>query len=392
VTIPPPRLIQRASDWHSAAAILRDTDRLAVDVEGDGFHRYPERVALIQIALADGTIWVVDPLAIHDLSALGAALADRDVQVVMHSASYDVRSLDRDYGFQVADLFDTAIAAQFIGERQTGLANVLDHCQGVVLVKAKEQQRRDWSQRPLSAEALAYAAGDVRHLLCLADALVARLTELGRLAWVVEECRRLAAERYSPPPPPAEACLGVRGARDLTDAGRAVLRALYVFREAEARRTGRPPYRLMGDAALLALAAQPSVDPARLVGVNRRWLSAVRTNLRQAVRSGQAATPLPWPRRGQRSEWTRPAEARLRSLKTWRQGEAERLGLDPGILWPVDHLAQIALHPAARSVDLDQGNPPWVRSWQWAELGPALDRHRRRVLGDGGSGAGRADD
>lgn len=378
------RLVASESEWRAAREAIRGARRLAVDVEADGFHRYPERVALIQVAVEGGGIWLLDPLALADLDALGDALADARVPVVMHAASYDVRALDRDHGYAVRGLFDTAIGAQLVGARQTGLANVLEAFLDLRIAKPKRLQRTDWSKRPLGQAALDYAAADVAHLFALADEIDARLRALGRLDWAAEECRRLEAERYREPDPPEEAFLGVSGARALTDRQRAVLRSVYLFRDAEARRLGRPPYRIMPERTVIALAQSDDLDLDDVGGIDRRLLTSGRQRLEAAIERGRTAPPVPWPRSPRRRPWPREAQLRLRRLKAWRTGEAERLDLDPGILWPMDHLKQVALHPGVPTADLDpECDPPCVREWQWRALGPSLARFRRDVLGDG---------
>jgi ribonuclease D len=379
---PAPHVIDTSADWQAVAPIITRAARLALDMEADGFHRYPEHVALIQIALPDRRVLLLDPLAVPDLAALGAVLGDPGIPKVFHSADYDVRSLDRDHGFRIAGLFDTAIAAQLCGSTHTGLANVLTEYRGVSLAKSKQLQRLDWSRRPLPPEALSYAADDVAYLFDLADTLAERLSALGRTAWVAEECHRLEGVRYRAPDPPEEAFLGVTGARDLTNEARAVMRELYVWREAEARRSGRPPFKLVSNQVLLTLAQSPDGAARHLSGVNRRWLDSVEPGLAAALARGRAAAPVPWPRRPRGEEWLPVTQARLKHLKAWRTAEAERLGLDAGIVWPADHLKQVALHPGAASRALDHGEPHWVRDWQWATLGASLDRFRRETLQD----------
>jgi ribonuclease D len=374
-------LVQTPQAWAEAAQQLRAVPRLALDVEADGFHRYPEHVALLQIAVDSGSIWLVDPLALEDLSVLGRLLADQAVQVVAHAASYDVRSLDRDFRFAVRGLFDTAIAAQFCGARQTGLAHVAERILGIELAKPKRLQRYDWSTRPLAAPALAYAADDVRYLLALADGLTARLAELGREDWVAEECRRQEAERYRPPEPPESACLSASGCRQLSDRGRAVLRELFLYREAEARRFGRPPYRIMSEAGMVQLAAAPDMPLDQVRGLDRRVAAASHAGLQAALTRGLKAPALPWPASPRREVWPRQADTRLRQLKDWRNEEAEKLDLDPGIVWPADHLKQVALHPEACLADLDRPDGPRsVRRWQWAALGASLEAFRRTLV------------
>jgi len=348
-----------------------------LDLEADGFHRYPEHVSLIQLALPEGPIQLLDPLALEHLEPLGGVLAEPTVEKVFHSADYDLRSLDRDFDFHVNGLYDTAIAARFCGSERTGLANVLGEHLDLQLDKPKRLQRLDWSLRPLDATAIAYAAADVAHLLMLADTLAQRLADLGRTAWVAEECRRLEGVRYTPPAPPEQSFLTVPGARKLTGRGLAVLRELYVFREHEARRIGRPPYRVMSNSALLSLAEDPPPNLKHVRGVGRRTLARAGRRLEAALRRGVQADPVYLPHRRSGNPWTPEARHRLAALKEWRSGEAERLGLDTGTVWPAAHLKQAALFPGTDSAALDEGKPPWVRQWQWGELGESFARFRR---------------
>jgi ribonuclease D len=380
----PPPLVDTPAAWRAVAADVVRAGRLAVDLEADGFYRYPEHLSLIQLALPDGRVFLLDPLAVPDPAPLGDVLADPATTKVFHSADYDLRSLDRDFGFRVSGLFDTAIAAQFLGSARTGLANVLAEYTGIDLPKPKRLQRMDWSQRPLDAEALTYAADDVVHLLGLADTLAGALAALGRTSWAAEECRRLEGVRFQAPDPPEQAFLAVSGARDLTDGARAVLREIYVWRESEARRTGRPPFMLLSNQALLALAAAPEARVDRLRGVNRAWLSGSGRALEAALARGRAAAGVPWPRRPRGPEWTPHTQARLKHLKAWRTDEAARLALEAGTVWSAEHLKHVALHPDGASRALDTGEPPWVRQWQWGELGPSLER-ARSAMGDAGA-------
>lgn len=375
----PAALVDTAAAWSAVRPALRGAARLALDLEADGFHRYPERTALIQVALPDGAIFLLDPIGLRELDALGEVLADPAVPIVIHSSSYDVRALDRDFSFHIAGLVDTSIAAQLAGSTQLGLGNVLAEVLGVDLPKPKRLQRFDWSRRPLPDDALAYAAGDVVHLLALADALAQRLAALGRLDWLDEECRRAEAVRHEPPVPPADAFWRVRGARELSAPARAVLRELVVFREAEAQRLGRPPHHVLSNDALLTLAGRPDERIERVVGLGLAARGAARERLKDALARGQLAPPVAWPRRTGVNPWTPPARDRLLALKAWRKAEAERLALDPGIVWPMAHLEQLALRPTAPLRDLDDAEAPGVRRWQWAHLGASLEAFRRSM-------------
>ena len=165
---------------------------------------------------------------------------------------YDLRSLDRDWGFRVNNLFDTSIAAAFAGSEQLGLQSVVEEHAGVELVKDRKLQRSDWTMRPLSPEALTYSADDVLHLLKVRESLSARLETLSRLSWAEEEFARMENVRHTPPEREL-AFLSIKGSRDLDGRGLAILRSLYQFREQEAKHLR--PFVLQGDTGFRAGAA-----------------------------------------------------------------------------------------------------------------------------------------
>ena len=252
------------------AQVVEDASRrprVALDLEANGFHRYPERICLLQLAWAESVV-LIDPLAIPDVSPLGELLADPSAEVVMHSADYDVRSLDREWKFEVRNLFDTSIASAFVGSEKLGLAAVLEEHLSVSVNKSKRLQRADWTTRPLSPEAQRYAAEDVYHLERLRDLLAKRLRDLGRLDWVQEECERQTRVQFRPRDL-EWAFASLKGSRTLDGRGLAVLRELHRFREQEAVRMDRPSFKVMSDATLVGLAASPRSDLAAIKSLGR---------------------------------------------------------------------------------------------------------------------------
>ncbi len=357
--------------------------RVALDIESNGFHRYPERVCLVQFA-ASGPAFLIDPLPMTDLEPLGKLLADPSVEKVFHSADYDLRSLDRDWGYRVRNLFDTSIAASFLGSERLGLAAVLQEYLGVELTKEKRLQRADWTVRPLSPEAQRYAADDVYYLEALRDTLAKKLKDLSRLEWVAEECERLAGVRYEPPDR-EWAFASIKGSRDLDGAGLAVLRSLHGFREREAVRRDRPPFKVIGNAALLALAASPQADLASIKGLGRFGHSPGAGRLRAAIREGLRAGPIMRPRRS-RTDVRRLSAAerarvgtRLQALKKWRTGLGKQLGLDPSLLWPAVSLERLAGRPDSLRDELESAE---VRAWQRQEFGESLRSFLATLAGE----------
>ena len=234
------RYIGEQGEWDAVAEELRQAPRLALDTERNGRFAYRERICLIQISDGRGT-YLLDPLSVRGLDTLGESLADEDVMIVMHGCEEDVRYFDRDFGFEVSNLFDTGLAARFLGVSRPNLGAVLEEFCGVGIVKDPKLQVSHWGLRPLSGPALDYAASDVHHLLPLADELEYRLDKLGRVGWVREECARIESLRHPPEEPLETAFRRVKGWESLNPREAAVLQELYAFRDGKACAWGRSP-------------------------------------------------------------------------------------------------------------------------------------------------------
>jgi ribonuclease D len=352
----------------AAVEAMHREPAIALDTESNSFFHYPEQLCLVQIATSHAVV-IVDPLAFSEMLPLRGLLASPGVQKILHAADNDVRSLDRAWGFRVANIYDTNLAARFAGMTQLGLSALAEELLGVRLNKAKRLQRSDWGRRPLSREAQEYAAADVRHLMGLRNELDKRLRLLGRAGWVAEEFALLEKIRYEPPDPES-AFLAVKGSRDLSPRGLAVLRALFAFRDHEALRQGRPHFRVLGDATLVYLAANPEADLAQTPGLGPAGLERFGRSLQQAIQEGRSAPPFQRPRPTQRRG--RPTQqhiARLNMLKAWRSALGERLSMDPSLLWPMASLGRLAGQTSTLDAELAA---PEVRTWQLQEFGASL--------------------
>ena len=325
----------------------------------NSFHHYPEQLCLIQIATRQ-KIHVIDTISLKEIVPLKKVLLDDPIMKVVHGADYDIRSLDRHYGFRIRNLYDTNIAARFTGITQFGLVALIKDLLGVTIHKSKRLQRADWGRRPLSAEAFEYASTDVRHLLALRETLDKRLQALGRTAWVAEECSRLEEVRYNAPNLET-AYLSVEGAKNLDGCGLAILRSLFLFREDEARRQRRPPFFVIPDAALIFLATSPTAALSEVPGLGQTGLQRFGRGLQQAISDGLAAPLI-------RRPPTMTAECvsyeqiqRLSRLKAWRASLSVTLSLDPALLWPTASLERLAMAPDTLGVELTSAN---IRRWQ----------------------------
>src|SRR5258705_160171 len=224
-TMPLPLWIRTPEALEMLARELEGAGALAIDTEADSLHHYPGKLCLVQMADARGRGHLVDPLALRDLSPLGPALADPGTLKVLHAADNDLAYLKRLYGVTVTSLFDTAVAARFLGAPALGLEGLLTQYLGVTAVKSR--QKDDWSRRPLTAEQEAYALDDVLHLIPLRERLLEALHAIGRARWVEEECAGLAALVVPEKPVNADAYMKIKGARELDARGLGVLLELY---------------------------------------------------------------------------------------------------------------------------------------------------------------------
>ncbi|MFC1901812.1 ribonuclease D [Chloroflexota bacterium] len=362
MTGPPPlpvEVVSRPAQLDVAVREMVGSRAIVLDTESNSFHHYPEQLCLIQIATRH-KVYIIDTIALYDLAPLRDILADFSIKKVLHAADNDIRSLDRHCGLHIHNLFDTSIAARFIGSTRLGLAALIGDLLGITINKSKRLQRADWGRRPLSAEALEYAATDVRHLFALREILDQRLRTLERAAWVAEECARIEEVRYTPPNLET-AYLSAKGTKDLDGRGLAVLQSLFLFREGEARRQHRPPFFVLPDASLIFLAANPETSLSEVPGLGQTGLKRFGQGLQQALRDGITAPPVHRPRSIRTERASEEQVRRLGRLKEWRTSLGSRLALDPSLLWPLTSLERLAKEPDTLNIELTSDE---IRHWQ----------------------------
>ena len=367
------RVIDSQRELESVLGELAGEALLAVDTEAASFHRYLDRVYLLQISSRALTV-VVDPLATSDLARFGELLADPGVEIVFHDADYDLRLLEREFGFAATRLFDTRIAAQLLNEPGIGLAALLEKYFGLKV--DKRFQRADWSARPLSPGMIEYAASDTHYLPGLRDILRDRLAAMGRLSWAEEEFALLERVRWAAPTDQDEpAWLRMKGAKALRPRQMAILRELVEWRDSVAKRLDRAAFRVMGNEPMFVMAKAPPADLdelAKVPGIGRDGIERRGTEILAAVQRGVRLPEGELPRIERPAR--RPADpdfdARLERLKAVRNAEATRLELAPGVLCPNGTLEAIVRRMPATLAQLRE--VPFVRRWQVETIGDAL--------------------
>lgn len=344
---------------------------LALDTEGASFHRFLDRIYLLQLSTRDRSA-IIDPLPVGSPAGLGQLLESKSVEVVFHDADYDLRLLHQDYGWHVANIFDTRIASQLLGIKSFGLAALLEQYFDVKL--DKKHQRADWSMRPLTHDMLEYAAQDTRYLLQLKDHMKSELERRGRLHWAQEEFARLEGTRWDAEDA-MEGFLRLKGARDLTRPELAVLRELVHWRDTVAAQLDRATFRVMGNEVLLDLSRNPPRSVSELSaikGMPKGMIDRAGADIITAVRRGLEVPEAELPKFPKAQRWNKDREfdARVVRLKGVRDEVARALDLDPGVLCSRERLENIA-RSTARTIE-DLAEVPGLRRWQVEVMGPGL--------------------
>jgi ribonuclease D len=365
--------IRTPDELREFAGGLGGVRALALDSESDSLHHYKEKVCLVQIATDRGSAVLLDPLELQDLSPLAPVFADPAVTKVLHGADYDVTTLKRDFGFVFGGLFDSMIAARFLGLPQIGLQAVAKAELGVEI--SKDSQKDDWSVRPLRAKQEAYALADVQHLLELHGRLEDKLRAAGRLEWVLEESAAVAALPAARRERDPEAWQAVKGARSLSRRGLAVLRELHAWREGRAEVLDVPVFKVLSSETLVALgekAPRTAGELGKVRGVPP-WLRSDPREVLAAVARGQAV-PEPQlpvlPKPPARPVATAAQKKRDSALKAWRAVEAKRHGIDVSVVLPqrlIDKLTERPPEAVAALAGIEG-----FRRWRQEAFGPAI--------------------
>lgn len=369
--------VQDESGAKRLADDLAGRSRFALDCEAAGFHRYTDRLCLIQITTPAQT-YIVDPTTVDCEALLRGPLEDPEVELVMHGSDYDLRLLDRDLDIRLKGLFDTQIAAQMLGEPSIGLAALLESRLGIQL--SKKYQRADWAKRPLPDDMLEYAASDTRYLLDLADIMLRELREAGREAWAEEEARALEESATTPSEEaePEDPVTRVKGARDLPPRAVTALREALDWRDGLARERDRAPFRVVNKQPLLEAALNAPRDARELgeiKGFPRGLAKGEGEDLIQRLERvsrlpEEELEPYPDPDYSGPGRPPPEVEEMTGHLKDVRNRKADELGMDRGVLLPNATLQSIAWEDPGDLAALRRVEG--VRRWQVEVLGEEI--------------------
>lgn len=338
---------------------------LGVDTESNSLHAYKERLCLLQFSSHKEDA-VVDPLAVEDLAPLAALFGNPDIEKIFHAAEYDLIVLNRDYGFPVANIFDTMIAARTLGRKKVGLGNLLEEELGIKV--EKKFQRADWGERPLRRELLEYARMDTHHLIELRNRLKAELEARGRWELAKEDFDRLPHLVRANSEPQAQEVWRIKGARDLNPRQAAILQELARYRETKAAAADVPLFKIIGDSTLTAIAVKRPSTPADFKGIAGMTPGQIQRHgkgLLDAVKRGEHAPPL---RRPMRAPYDEAFVERLDKLRAWRKNAAKEMEVESDVVLPRDIMEAAARSNPKSKAEIEgiMASVPW-RMKQYGE-------------------------
>lgn len=340
---------------------------VAVDTESNSLHAYREQVCLVQFSTGSED-YLVDPLALQDLSALAPVFSSPAIEKVFHAAEYDVICLKRDYRMEFQNIFDTMLAARILGIKAIGLGAMLNDTFGLEL--DKRFQKADWRKRPMSAAMLSYARMDTHYLLDLRKSLAEQLDSRNLMDLAAEDFKRIAKVNGTTQP---DDCLDgfwrINGAQHLDGQQAAVLKELFAFREKEARRRDTPPFKVMANDFLLGLAqAMPRSEEELFgTGLNARLLQRYERGLMAAIKTGLDGHPLHRPHHTRQDP---DLKARIDMLKGWRKETADKLEVESDVVLPRELLVKIAEVNPASIVELK--GIMFCFPWRFANYGELI--------------------
>lgn len=364
--------IQTISDLNKFAQKLDTEHAVGVDVEADSMYHFRERVCLIQMQASDVSV-IIDPLAVKDLSALKPMFSNPDIRKIFHGSDYDVRSLYRDFGIEIINLFDTQLASRFLGEPETSLEAVIHKRFGVIL--DKKYQKRDWSERPLPDEMIEYAVSDVAYLIPLAALLRQELEDKARLSWIEEECAQLSRVRTTVSETAEPLFLKFKGAGRLRPRSLAILEALLHLRTDIAQKKDRPPFKVFNSESLSEIVRTRPLTIEMLKNLNvlsSKQIIMYGNEIISAVKAGLAVPDPELPVYPRHKPPVIPPKVpkRIKALKLWRDEIAANLGIDPALICNKSLMNTIAMTYPRDEKDLEA--MPELKDWQRQAFGQEI--------------------
>jgi ribonuclease D len=354
----PPIFIDQQSAFDTVVNNLKSESVLAVDTEANSLFAYEEQVCLIQLSSTSAD-YIIDPLSIKDLSALGELFNDPSIEKVFHASEYDLLILYEDFQFEFQNIFDTMLAAQILGREKLGLDALLGEFIGLKV--DKKYQRSNWGKRPLPEDMLRYAQVDTHFLIQIRHTLAAELEQNNLSDIAAEDFARACLVHLHHKDEKIAPCWRINGAKKLSPQKAAVLASLCQYREDVARKIDRPVFKVIGAGTLLKLAEHIPANKAQMMKLalpGKKNLQRHAEGLIKAIQAGLEAKPIYPPKK---ERWDNSYLAREQALRNWRKNTAREMNVNSAVVLPRELLYKVVSENPQTMADLEfvMKDVPW---------------------------------
>ncbi|MBK8422094.1 ribonuclease D [Candidatus Villigracilis saccharophilus] len=349
--LPPPIWVNNKQLLQQLRDDLVTQSRVAVDTESNSLHAFREQVCLVQFSTTNAD-YLVDPLALKDLSILAPIFSDPKIEKIFHAAEYDLVCLRRDFNFSFANLFDTMQAARILGYPAVGLDRLLGD--KFKIQTDKRHQKANWAARPLTKEQIHYARLDTHYLFALRDVLEDELRKKDRLTFAKEDFVRACLPHDEPKQKVNGESWGRFAARkDLSLRELTILAYLCKWRDREAEKLNRPPYKVIMDDVFVLMSKNPPVNKVDLsgMGLSEKQINLWGEGVLAAIRRGMEA---PLVERKQIEAKNDAVLRRLEKLKLWRKNLGLEMGVESDVILPKPYVSALAENPPMNAAELAQ--------------------------------------
>ncbi len=325
--------------------------RVAVDTESNSLHAFREQVCLVQFSTTHAD-YLLDPLALKDLSILAPIFSNPNIEKIFHAAEYDLVCLRRDFNFSFANLFDTMQAARILGYPAVGLDRLLGD--KFKIQTDKRHQKANWAARPLTKEQIHYARLDTHYLFALRDVLEDELRKKDRLTFAKEDFVRACLPHEEPKQKVnGESWVRFAGRKDLSLRELTILAYLCKWRDREAEKLNRPPYKVIMDDVFVLMSKNPPVNKVDLsgMGLSEKQINLWGDGVLAAIRRGMEA---PLVERKQAEAKNDAVLRRLEKIKLWRKNLGLEMGVESDVILPKPYVSALAENPPMNAAELAQ--------------------------------------
>ncbi len=365
--------VDKAQTLEKLTAAIKTAEKVALDTEADSLHSYYEKVCLVQLTV-NNKHYILDPLVELDLTRFLNALASRPL--IIHGADYDLKMMFQSFNFKPKrHVFDSVVAARLLGYEKYSLAALAERFCNVLLPKTG--QKSNWGKRPLTESQLIYACNDTRYMEVIAQHLYLELKSLNRVHWHQEQCSFVAQEAQKhKEEQDLENCWRIKGLSKFSPRQMAHVRQIWHWREREAQKSDRPPFKVLNNHLILDLALWTSKQ-TKPINYDGNWPRLPRNctgqrlhSLVKAIETVRAMPPEKYPDHKERKQSQSPGPE-FDIIRHEAAAIAKKLDIPPSTLAPRASLIAITLKKPMSTEDIFNAAPSIMR-WQARLLEPVV--------------------